>query len=384
MRFLKIYLPILCTAFLAVAAWQVSGRLPMPPTGLAGQKYAGFSGVLQIWYPENLPENFGPAAAWVSGVASIFEKNNAGVYVRLTAVAPERLSAAADAAQPPDMILFCPGGAGTDGLLPLEGDFALLPAFRRAGDWDGGRYAVPVASGGYVLAAVGELPEDLTALPDASIGLPEGGEAALVAICERYSVQRAGGRTIAAPDIGLSAAATPEPTPQPVAGTGLRAESLRAGTEAGLYAALLNGEIRALALNERQVARVRAGQADGRYGDIRLLNAAGYTDRLLLAAIVDTRRSDLDARAALCEAFIALLLSDDAQARLAGRGLFPTAMVDALYAGVSGMGQMEEALRRSDCVVRGAFEPPVEVDFAALVSGTRSARELMRELRNGR
>lgn len=384
MRFLKIFLPILFMAFLAVASVQVARHLPMPPTGLVGQKYAGFSGVLQIWYPENLSENFGSAAAWVNSVASIFEKNNAGVYIHLTAVPPERLSAAAEAAQPPDMILFSPGDAGAAGLLPISVDAALLPAFRRAGDADGGRYAVPVAAGGYVLAAFGEPPEDLTALPEGSVGLPEGGEMALAALCERYAVQRAAGRTIAAPDIGLTAVATPEPTPAPVMGTSLRAESLRAGTETELYAALLNGEIRALALTERQVSRIRAGQADGKYGDVRLLNAAGYTDRLLFTAIVDTRRADTDARAALCEDFIALLLTGDAQAHLAGRGLFPTAMVDALYAGVSGMEQPEAALRRSDCVVRGAFEPPVSVDFAALISGERSARELMRELRNGR
>ena len=91
MRFPKIFLPILFMAFLAVSAGQVARHLPMPPTGLVGQKYAGFSGVLQIWYPENLSENFGSAATWVGGVAATFEKNNPGVYIHLTAVPPERL-----------------------------------------------------------------------------------------------------------------------------------------------------------------------------------------------------------------------------------------------------------------------------------------------------
>lgn len=384
MRRLKILLLILLLLFLAWAAWSLSAQLPMPPSGLASEKYDGFSGVLQIWMAENLSENLGSVQSWINARAAVFEKNNPGVYVRLTAVPAEQLATAATSVQPPDMILFLPGEVAAAGLLPMGAADSLLPAFRRTGDCGGATLARPIAAGGYILAANGALPESMSELPDGSVGLPDGWETALIALCERYSVQRTSERSIAAPDIGLSVASTPEPTPQPAEGTALRAENLQTGSLTTLYSALLNGEIRALPLSQRQVVRIRSGQADGKYGDIQFASAAGYTDLVLSAAIVDTGRADLPARAALCADFIESLLTDESQARLTACSLFPTTLTGALYEAVPGMAQIESALRRSDCVVRGAFEAPVTMDFSALLSGEASARELMRSLRNSR
>lgn len=381
MRHLKILFLTLLLLFLTVAAWSLSNRLPMPPTGLASEKYEGFSGVLQIWIGENVADDLGSVQSWINKQAAVFEKNNSGVYIRLNAVPIEQLAAASHAVQPPDMILFCPGDVPAAGLLALE-EAELSPAFRNAGSSGGATLARPVAAGGYVLAAAGTLPESLSELPESSVGAPEGMEPALVALCERYAVQRKSERTIAAPDIGLLTSATPEPTLAPVEGTSLRAENLRADTLANLYSALLSGEISATPLTQRQVARIRAAQADGKYGDIQFLNAAGYTDQLLMAAIVDTKRDDLPARSTLCAAFIDQLLTDEAQAGLSSCALFPTALTGTLYDSVGGMSQIEAALRRSDCVVRGAFDPPVSVNFSGFLSGEVSARELMRGLRN--
>ncbi len=381
MRHLKILLLTILLLILTAAAWSLSSRLPMPPNGLASEKYEGFSGVLQIWLGEDATEDLGNVQSWINRQAAAFEKNHAGVYIRLNVVSAEQLASAPNAVQPPDMILFCPGGAPADGLMPLE-EAELLPAFRHAGCIGGAVLAHPVAAGGYVLAAVGALPERLTDLPEGSVGVPDGIETALVALCERYAVQRSSERSIAAPDIGLIASSTPEPTLAPVEGTALRAENLRTDSLSTLYSALLSGEIRAMPLTQRQVLRIRAAQADGKSGDIQFLNAAGYTDQLLMAAVVDTKRDDLAARAALCSEFIERLLSDEAQSALDRCGLFPTALTGTLYDSTGGMSQIEAALRRSDCVVRGAFDPPVGVNFSGFLSGEITARELMRGLRN--
>ena len=97
MRHLKILFLTLLLLFLTVAAWSLSNRLPMPPTGLASEKYEGFSGVLQIWIGENVADDLGSVQSWINKQAAVFEKNNSGVYIRLNAVPIEQLASASHA-----------------------------------------------------------------------------------------------------------------------------------------------------------------------------------------------------------------------------------------------------------------------------------------------
>ena len=145
------------------------------------------------------------------------------------------------------------------------------------------------------------------------------------------------------------------------------------------FSAFLAGEILAMPLTGNQVAKIRAGQSEGKYGDIRFLNAASYTDRVAYAVIPSSPRADGELRASAARAFIKMLTEEDAQNRLKKYHFFPTGITENLYEGVPGMAEIESALRRTDCVVNLSL---TNDEIEAFWNGEISARELMRRLRN--
>jgi len=364
MRFLSISLPIILALILAAGALFMADLLPVPPSGISGEKYERFSGVLTISIDGELSEQFPALQRWISEITNLFEKSNKGIYLSF-----------ARAGQSPD-ILLRPAGTFDAHSYASVGNFDLMPAFHA------GEIAVPIAAGGYLLGINGEIPESLSDLPDASIGYADEYATVWIALCEQFSTKSTQNRTISTPDIGLIISNTPEPTSAPVIGTQILRKNLHTDSPDALYKAFLDGELLALPLTENQVAKIRKQQADGRYSRIQFCNAASFTDRIVYASIPSSARNDAEDRAAVAREFIEFTLSDDAQSRLAKYDMFPTAMVAPVHEGTPGLQTIENALRRSDCVTQGAEDAPITADINALLDGHLSARELMRQLRN--
>lgn len=364
MRFLSMSLPIILALILATCALSQFELYPMPPDGISGEKYDGFSGVLTIFVEDNLTAQFPHLKRWLTEITNLFEKRNKGIYLSF-----------ARTGQSADILLCTPHDLPQGGCADV-GEYDLMPAFQSI------QTAVPVAAGGYLLGLNGSAPESLADLPDESIGYADIFSAVWVGLCEQFSTESTQKRTISTPDIGLIPTETPEPTAAAVVGTQITRQNLLFGDPDALFDAFLAGEILALPLNQNQVAKIRGWQADGRYADIQFRNAAAFTDLIAYAVIPGSVRDDATARAGAAREFIAMLLSDEAQAKLSRYDMFPTAMAAPVYEGVSGMQTIENALRRSDCVAQGPADKPIRVDFDAFLDGQISARELMRSLRN--
>lgn len=364
MRFLSISLPIILALILAFCTLSQFGVYPMPPDGISGEKYDGFSGILTISIEDNLSTQFPQLKRWITEITNLFEKRNKGVYLSF-----------ARTGQTADILLIGPGNLPQNGCADV-GEYDLMPALQAS------ETAVPIAAGGYLLGLNGSAPESLADLPDETIGYTDSFSTVWVALCEQFSPESTQKRTISTPDIGLIATETPEPTAAPVMGTQILRQNLLSGDPDALFDAFLDGDILALPLNQNQVAKIRGWQADGRYGSIQFRNAAAFTDLIAYAVIPGSARNDAAERAATVRKFIAMLLSDEAQAKLGRYNMFPTAMVAPVYEGVAGMQAIENALRRSDCVTPGPGDAPIHVNFDAFLDGRISARELMRGLRN--
>lgn len=378
MRFLSVSLPIILAVIIAITACAQFARYPVPPEGIAAEKYESFSGVLTIAVDETLTVQFPQLLKWLNEITNLFEKSNRGLYLRCEQYPAGRLLSSTQGAQPAD-ILLCAAGHLPSAQWNPPGELSLLPCFTVC---EGA--AVPVAAGGYVLGFRGTPPDDLSLLPDHSVGCCEEFPTVLVALCEQFSPISTEIPTLPAPDIGLPARQTPVPTAAPVTGTTLGARNLRIAGAEELYAAFLSGEIRAMPLNQEQIAKISRAQEDGKHADIRFLNAAAFTDLVVYAALPQSGRADGTKRSTAAAEFLSFMLSDSAQRRLEKHRMFPAAPTESLYSGASGFQQLESMLRRSECVVQGAAEADLRPDTADFFSGEISAREWMRRLRNSR
>ena len=377
MRFLSISFPIILAIILAVCAVSQIAVYPMPPEGISAEKYDGFSGVLTIAIEKSAAEQFPQLQRWINEITSLFEKSNKGIYLRAVELTQDNYVAMTQSAQPADIIIAGPGYFSQGSWQPIS-EYDLMPAFSCADT------TVAIAAGGYLLGINGDVPQSLTDLPDASIGWNDDLSTVWVALCEQFAPESTEKRTISTPDIGLTAAETPIPTVAPATGTQLLRANLTSGDPDALFSRFLAGEILAMPLQENQVAKIRSNQSDGKYSDIHFLNAAAFSDRVVYAAIPSSTRTDSTVRAEASQKFLQLLLSDAAQQKLQKYNLFPVAMIPGIYDGVSGMQTIEIALRRSDCIVQGAQENGISIDFDSFLDGLTPAREIMRSLRNFR
>lgn len=377
MRFLSISLPIILAVILTIFAVSQVAVYPMPPDGISGEKYDDFSGVLTIAIEKKLTEQFPTLQRWIIEITNLFEKSNKGIYLRTVDLTDDNRNQMIQSAQPADIII---SGAGdfSGNTWQAVGEYDLMPAFSSSDT------IIPISAGGYLLGINSEVSQSLTELPAESVGWNETLSTVWIALCEQFSPESTEKRTISTPDIGLPTAETPIPTVVPVTGTQISRESLCIGTAAELFSSFLAGKISALPLNENQVAKIRSWQSDGKYQNIRFLNAALFTDRVAYAAIPVSARDDGADRAAASKRFLQMLLSDTAQAGLEKYGMFPVAMIASIYESTPGMRTIENSLRRSDCVVQGAQETVITADFDSFLDGKISAREIMRSLRNFR
>ena len=152
MRKLRGTLCLLSLLLLIPALVFTRHMLPIDTRPLVAEKYAGWSGVLNLWIYEGWPCGSGSISPWLNQCITGFERAHPGVYVQPLFVDNGAITSVNDSGiVPPDMLLFPPNLlASPEGLLPLAAPENLRPALCRSGQWNGTTYAIPVALGGYL------------------------------------------------------------------------------------------------------------------------------------------------------------------------------------------------------------------------------------------
>ena len=386
MRMRRSILCILCLSLLVPLALRARGMLPPEPRPLIEAKYGGWSGVLRLWAFEGWQVGAGSASGWLNRCIASFEKAHPGVYVQPEYVDASAISDPGGAsAYPPDLLLFPPGLIDDpEALTPLTIDAPLRDGFAGCGRIGETLRAVPVLAGGYLWAYdAGRL----DGIPGswrkagATISAPPDEpwrqwSAALLALCSARhapSSPAAANDEAGTLDLGLApvdTTPTPAPSPEPE-------ELLDCALppdfsfDAGAWHDFVNGELAAIPVTQREVRRLEALSAQGRGVDWRLAASGdgAFTDQLLCAAIpaaLANAAPDAD-RQALCEAFIAHLLSDDCQGTLASVGAFSVTDAGSGYPAGDSLLALEQALRAPGLAAPGCLDGGWRADAQAIV-----------------
>ena len=323
------------------------GSMPTDRQPLIEAKYSGWSGVLQAWCFEGWPSGAGTASAWLTTCVSLFEKQHPGIYVQVETVDEATMRRWNDGSMPaPDLLLFPPGLLpDTTGLAPLHASADLRQEFSRLGDWDGIRYALPVAMGGYLLLEAEIEPDEPLVPPAEPFRM---WPAALASLASR------------------SEADAPSPAESPDLDIGLPAS----GTALAAWRRFANGEAGALLTSQRELTRLTTLRDQGKAPDWRVAAVSSFTDQLLFVA---TPRSSLPERQALSAGFAASLAGEDGQRELHRSGLFPTTSCDGGYSTGDALWEMAARLKGCSLVAPRAFG----TDWVA--SAQRLAQELPEE-----
>lgn len=283
-------------------------RLPRDNRALVEKKYAGWSGVLRIWAFEGWTGG-DLMAGWINGCASAFEKSHPGVYIEVTYPGAEAVQQLGrTGVRAPDMVLFPPG------LMDSPQGLAAL---------SDGSHACAVALGGYAWA-VNDAAEGTAIPPDedwrswtrAAESLGEPG-----AIIEEIEIEPPG------IDLGLPAAAS----------------------AADALTRFMNGELRAVPVTQREIARLLRLQDQGRGPEWRLQCSGAWTDQVMYLSIV------AGGQEALSQEFLAHLLSPECQARLARVKLLSATASPADYSPGSAMEAMQLSMLREGFTPSAAF-----------------------------
>ena len=341
-------------AVMALAALTPETRAGLRREQALRARYGGWAGVLRLWAFEGWQCGSGSLAAWLNDRVAAFEKRHGGVYIQLTMVDEETLRGfTSEAVGAPDMLLFPPGLLDSlEGLLALPDDWPLREGLEVCGKAGDCRYALPVAIGAYGIACnramLDGLPADWRALPEK----PASGSGATWLSWPEDSAYLRWSRAM---DDLLTPAPEGEEAREPPVGEGLDLGLPVSGGAAVLpnsfqpldsvFARFARGEIAAMPVTQREIARLRLLSESGRAPDWAVAaRASAYTDQIALLAATDCARRNSEERQALCLAFAALLLSDESQARLAGSRAFTAIEAPPLYAGMEGMAQLEAGL----------------------------------------
>lgn len=318
---MKKFRTALCLAVIALCLpgiYFAAKRLPQNNSALIGKKYAGWSGVLRIWAFEGWTGG-DLMAGWIGRCAAAFEKSHPGVYIEVKYVSAEQAQLRGESGvRPPDMILFPPGLlTSTSGLAALD----VLPV--RADLLGCGQgFAAPVALGGYVWA-VNDAAEGTAVPADEPWRQWSRAAAEGPARWEEIELEPPG------VDLGLPASAD-------------AAEPL---------ARFLNGELGAVCVTQRELARLTRMSDQGRGPEWTLAPAANWTDQALYLSVPASG----DERESLSMEFLAHLLTPECQAELTRANLFTVLDAPTGYPGGSAMEILDAALLRPGLTVSPAF-----------------------------
>ena len=384
--------------------------------------YDSWTGVLRLWKCEGWQSGNGSLTSWLNTCIEKFEKKHPGVYVQLTDVSEEIMKDFMNGSvNPPDMLLYSPGMLDAPySLMEMEEEAPVRQAIKSLGLWQGTRYALPVALGGYAMAInsqlIAETPGDWSSLEMIEkksaktkkdiqlLNAPCDGEyrswsAALISMFagsfwsaeNRFSAPIGEGI-----DLGLEAG-EPEATETPdVSGEEQLPNALPKAlpedfreTE-GVYSAFANGEIAAMPVTQREIRRLQQLSESGSAPDWRA-EAMGlpFTDQAALISVVACEREDIEERQALCMELIELMLTAEMQTKLTVSRAFPVIELPALYQNQAGMREIEQALNAGNLLTPPAFGSEWReyaarlMDGIAAGEGTQEAYEKIREMMGG-
>lgn len=366
---------LLCLVLLIPALLQAHRILPLDTRPLVAEKYAGWTGVLNLWVHVGWPCGSGGISPWLNPCIADFEKRHPGVYVQ-----PQYVDAGAIATMndsgiiPPDMILFPPNLLATpEGLTPLPDLQQIRPVLRRCGAWHGVNYAASVAMGGYVWAWNADL---LDALPDswrdidAALSVPAPQEwrrwdAALLALYSgRYVPDEPGSAPEIAPTpvgevaLGLTEEKTPAPTPSP---TPQPSVALPRRLPTGFqydddaWRHFINGESAAMPVTQREIRRLQALSEQGKGPRWKLCPGDNaFTDQLLCLAILE--HPEKQAQQELCLDLLEWLLSDECQSTLCRAPAFAVTDAASGYGASDPLAVLDAALRNQGTTAPRIFD----------------------------
>ena len=385
------------------------------------EHYESWTGVLRLWKCEGWTAGNGSLTGWLTACVEKFEKKHPGVYVQLTDVSEEALRDFSNGSvNPPDLILYAPGMLDAPySLVQMEAETPLRGALQALGMWQGARYAVPVALGGYAMAVNAQLlpetPGDWSELAAIETKAKAGQETAIL------SAPKDGAHTSwSAALISMFAgdyAPEGENAPAPVGegidlglpGGGVKAteesdesngerlpnalppylpEDFR--KEESVYQQFVNGETAAVPVTQREIRRLSLLSESGKAPDWRAeVMGLPFTDQAALVSVVAHEREDREARQALSTELIQLMLTAEMQSKLTVSRAFPVIDLPPLYGNQAGMREMELALAEDSLLTPPAFGNDWREYAARLMDeteageGAQGAYERLGEMLNG-
>lgn len=330
---------VLALALLAAAAlaapWAARTAVVDVKQRLRSEK-SGWEGVVSVGVVPSFPTV--NVNGWLKANFRRFEAQNSGVLISLRELTETGVRTGAAAGTLPDALLF--------GLtMPLDSDKMLQPLpdrqsvrsdLQQAGVWNGQRYAVPIAMGGYALLGNRKL-------LDAAGWSPALDFDDTMALLEEKEL------AIAAPQMPYT---DPVRALAQMGNAGqVRVDGERPHSKVWPDF-VIEEKYPFYVATQREIRRMQALSAAGKGFDTVLLvpESSTFTDQALLGGVVRPEltaagKENAEARAQCAAELLEFLLGDEAQLDLARAGLFPTTECGPVYVDNEQMAALEHALR---------------------------------------
>lgn len=374
---MKRVLAILLLAAAVFLGVRALDGLPADNAPEVRKKYDTWAGVLRVWVVEDWQVGTGSLERWLNACAAAFEKTRDGVYVNVQPVPAEAVrNFLTTGVNPPDVIVYPPGLLDSaDGLRAFSVQADYIPGLDGVGTYGDARYAAAVLTDAHVWiynpGKLKSLPADFYELAAAC---RESDLPALVCLNSGLRPAEGTARVLPGVDIGLPGGPTATPEPEGTVACRVGPRFLVSDAAYDLYKA---GDVDAFVGDLSDILRVsqRADWAAAVTG------AVAYADDMALVSLVSRDGDRADERAALCEAYVNLLLSDG-QTLAAKAGALPVARGAGAYVGDLALAPVEAALENMVHVCAPAFGTRDDAAAGyAYAAGTITADEGVERLR---
>jgi hypothetical protein len=335
------------------------------------KKYDTWAGVLRVWVVEDWQVGTGSLERWLNVCAALFEKSCAGVYVNVQPVPADAVrNFLTTGVNPPDVIVYPPGLlSDAEGLRAFSVSADYKTGLDAVGTYEDARYAAAVLTDAHVWVydpgRLKSLPADMY---DVAAACRASDLPALICLNSGLRPAEGSARVLPGVDIGLPGGPTATPEPEGTVACRVGANFLVSDAVYDLYKA---GGVDAFVGDLSDL--LRASQRSDWAAVV--TGAAAWADDMALVSLVSREGERADERAALCEKYVGLLLSDG-QALAAKAGALPVARGANAYAGDLALAPVEAALENARHVCAPAFgtRDVTSVGYA-YVAGSLSADE---------
>ena len=324
--------------------------LPNLPVKPQTEQPLSYQGVVEMWNVESFEGGVGSREAWLINRAAKFEAANKGLFVHITTLTVEQLTAKLDEGQSFDMICFSRGVGDVvkEQLAPFTGSVgAVKDNYLISGQLEGKQYAVPLYSGVYCLFARTEQLSADRLLSDA--------------LSAKYT-RKIGKNTVELKP--LTCGFTPYNSP-------LSALALSGGkgkasvdeqiTQYQAYEQFVANKTAVTLLGtQRDMYRLSQRESNAKIENLCFAPLTGYTDLVQYVAI----SSSAGDKAQSCEKFTEYLISEQSQSTLVNLSMF--SVLDATFYTADRYAQCESSLG-------SAYVPNVFGDAEAIANQRKTA-----------